>query len=152
MGIYGSRVQGEEAAEAALASTKATAKFGSKVLGSKVDQRTEEEVQEDRAAARAEEALNKVPVDADGELEARLQEYASEDGYVSIGDLKEILDEMPHALDRMIAWERERADGPRIGALQHFLKIESQRDGGPRAAVQAFLEKALARARSNTPD
>lgn len=148
MGIYGAKVQGEEKAAAALEATTVKAKFGSKVLGSKVDQRTEEEAEAAFEAKQAEKELEVPQGTPDEELQALLDQHAGDDGYLSIGDLKAVLKEMPHALDRMIAWERQRSDGMRIGALQEFLRLESARDGGPRAHVQGFLESSLAKVRA----
>lgn len=81
-----------------------------------------------------------------GSIEEMIAKYASEEGYVSIGKLKELLEEMPSAFDRMYSWEIQRADGPRIGALQHLLKLENEAEK-PRVLVSHSIEMAIAKAR-----
>lgn len=145
MGVYGAGVVGEEQAAKNLEQQSGTAKFGDRVLGTRVDERTEEERLADLEAREARKELEKkTSRPTPPELEDLVAKYASDDGYLSISDVKEVLEEMPSALDRMIAWEMERADGPRIGALKHFISLEAQRQGGARAPVIQHLESALA--------
>lgn len=82
--------------------------------------------------------------DQDAALDKLVAEYATDDGYLAIEDVKAILDEMPNAFDRIFGWELGRADGPRVGALNHLMQLEIKRDGGPRAMVQKRIELALA--------
>lgn len=81
-----------------------------------------------------------------GSIEELIAKYASDEGYVSIGKLKELLEEMPSAFDRMYSWEMQRADGPRIGALQHLLQLENN-SVKPRVLVAHSIEGAIAKAR-----
>lgn len=148
---YGSKVVGKEEAQRLLKANEKKARFGPKVLGSKVDQRSEEEVHQDQANREARDALakktdNPVPE----ELDELVRKYATDDGYLSIENTKQVLEELPSALDRMIAWEMDRNDGPRIGALKHFIGMEAERQGGPRKPVLEHLEKALAAARAGS--
>ena len=76
-----------------------------------------------------------------------MAEQANDDGYLSIADVKKILEEMPNAFDRVLGWEIARADGPRVGALNHLLKLEMKRDGGPRQMIQQRIEMSLAEAK-----
>lgn len=86
-----------------------------------------------------------------GDLEALLAKYTAEDGYVSIKDLKTILEEMPQAFDRLFGWELNRRDGPRIGALQEFQRLEVQKQP-PRTLVLQTIEKGIAKARGTDSD
>ncbi len=81
-----------------------------------------------------------------GSLSELLAKHASQDGYVSIDKLKELLAEMPSAFDRMFSWELARVDGPRIGALEHLMKLETGVETCRPLVVQA-IEVAITKAR-----
>jgi hypothetical protein len=100
-----------------------------------------EELPEDDQSTVTEEAPPKK-----GSVEEMIAKYASDEGYVSIGKLKELLEEMPSAFDRMYSWEMQRADGPRIGALEYLLKLEKEAKT-PRVLIAHSIEGAIAKAR-----
>lgn len=75
--------------------------------------------------------------------DANTNPFLTEDGkLVSIGDAKDVLDAEPELLD--LAIETEAASGsPRKGAVEHYLKLESERDSGPRDGVVSILERLI---------
>ncbi|MCK5650519.1 MAG: hypothetical protein KAJ42_04035, partial [Gemmatimonadetes bacterium] len=79
----------------------------------------------------------------DPALDALVVKHANDDGYLSIANVKAILEEMPNAFDRVFGWELARAEGPRVGALNHLLELEMKREGGPRHLVQQRIELSL---------
>lgn len=146
MKTYGSRVVGEEAAAAALVMAKKKGReYGPKVLGSSVDQ--SEEGKQKRAELPARGQRSKLPPESDN-LDALVAKYATNDGYLSIKDVQTVLAEMPEAFDRLVGWELGRDDGPRIGALSHFIELETARTGGVRPTILKNLETALTAVRS----
>ena len=134
---YGALVIGEEAAARVAEEKEVDRRYGPSVLGSSVD---------DSPAGEAKRAEG-TGQQADG-LDDLVKKYAMEDGYLSIGNVKVVLAEMPQSFDRMLGWEMGRADGPRIGALTHFIEVEGKRHGGPRPTILKNLEGALQAVRS----
>ena len=138
---YGALVVGEENAALAAAQQKTAERYGPNVLGPSVDPSEKGEQKREASGKPAGGAAD----DAVNEIVAK---YASDDGYLSIANVKDVLAEMPGAFDRMLGWEMGREDGPRIGALTHFIEVESQRKGGPRANILKTLETTLIRVRT----
>lgn len=142
---YGFRVLGKEGAAAAVVSQKTSRRYGDKVLGSSVDESEDGQEKRDGQPARGQRAG--VPPDTSG-LDALATKYATDDGYLSITDVKTILAEMPEAFERVLGWEMGREDGPRIGALAHFIEVETARKGGARPNILKNLETALVAVRT----
>ena len=117
-------------------------KYGPALLGKSPEAREAAE------APRAPKAPAPPPTLDKEALDELVAKYSSEDGYVSIKDLTEILDEMPSAFDRLFGWELNRKDGPRIGALQELQRREVQREP-PRGPVLQAIETAIAKARGD---
>ncbi|MFW6199667.1 MAG: hypothetical protein ACOC8K_03755 [Gemmatimonadota bacterium] len=79
------------------------------------------------------------------EAEAAVRERMDEEGYLSLEDQEELLEEAGDRLrDRIIDAEFGRADGVRKAGLRNLIEAEKQREGGPRARVLNRLERAFA--------
>lgn len=158
--VYGAAVVGEKRAAELLAATKTANRFGERVLGTKVDDSAEADAAREEASAAELEARlatqqsnrARPPATLTAEAEERLEELMKEKGgdtgSVSIADVRDIIEEMPEAYDRLLGWELKREPSPRIGALSYFLELEVGREQGPRPLVQSSIEKALTAARS----
>lgn len=137
-GKYGPGVLDPDEYEAAQAVVDSGQnKYGPGVIDDHPDNETEESQTEDSPDNEAPEKT---------ELDEMIEKYASSDGYLSIKDLKGLLEEMPSAFDRVFSWELNRADGARVGALQHLQKIEEGTES-PRVLVVKAIESAIKKAR-----
>lgn len=79
------------------------------------------------------------------EAEEIVREKMDEEGYLSLEDMDELLEDAYDRLrDRIIDSEFGRADGPRQEGLRKLIAAEQGREDGPRAQVLNRLERALA--------
>lgn len=107
---------------------------------------------EPEAAAEEEAVTDPENVMTEEAFEALMQNHVGDDGFVSIDDLKAALTSAPSSFNRLMAWELNRPEGPRVGAVAHLLEHEQKRDDGPRATVLGALESALKSARGKTKE
>lgn len=142
---YGRKVVGkEEAARRQKRVARKGARYGHKVGDGEPTPELEESQQQQTG-----EPPKPLPTGGMDEetFEALMAAHANDDGYLSIDALKEALEDAPTAYNRLLSWELNRADGPRVGALTHLLGEEQKRATGPRAPVMAAIEGALRQAR-----
>lgn len=84
------------------------------------------------------------------EAEEVVRERLGEEGYLSLEDQEELLEDAGDALrDRIIDSEFSRADGVRKAGLRNLIEAEKQREGGPRARPLNRLERAFAQVTSD---
>lgn len=141
-GRYGRRVIGDKAYEQAKQVEDVGAlKFGPRILGQEKYDELVARQQGQQSENAESEKKGTDPVDV-SLLEDLVEKYKDEDGYLSINNVKAILEEMPNAFDRVFGWEIARADGPRAGVLKHLRELEVERIGGPRDPVLQTIDQA----------
>lgn len=79
------------------------------------------------------------------EAEQIVRDHQNEEGYLSLEDQQELLEDAEDRLrDRIIDSEFGRADGPRVEGLRNLIDAERDRTDGPRPRVLNRLERAFA--------
>lgn len=151
---FGARVVGEEKAaeQAKTRGVKSKVRYGDRVTGgAKAAKAKSKAPAKDPAKPSGQKAIPPLETEMSPEaFEVLLAEHAGQDGYLSIENLKTALNDAPSSFSRLLAWELNRADGARIGALQVLLQVETQRATGARDTVLSMLEGGLAAARGKT--
>lgn len=137
---YGEAVVGEDTRDRlAKIKERKEQSFGERVVGPRVDDRSDAEV----SLAKAETGGVLDPQPDNAEVDAAIEEASGEDGYLSVKNLKVALEEGPPAtFDRLLDAEIRR-NPPRKKALRHFLSLEQGREGGARPEVFSLIEQTL---------
>lgn len=87
------------------------------------------------------------------EVEEAVRAAMNDEGYLSLEDQEELLEEAGDALrDRIIDAEFSRADGVRKEGLRNLIEAERQRDDGPRPRALNRLERAFAQLTAQAND
>lgn len=141
---FGARVIGQAAAEEAQVIEKARAQhFGPRVIGEIFQRRTEivEEQKDSRSDPSTKQAKREAAAKQRADTKAKEQEVVEAPITANLNELADALQTNPAFYEALFEAEKQRAEGPRKGALRLFLAHELEHED--REDRKAEIEELL---------